>query len=541
MNSFALTRPTFEIKTCGALLMSPLYKLAIIGIMTGSRVDRILFYIVDFGIKPFAVAGFFVLLAFLWTLFLQHEFAYPFVFLFFAAVTGSAWFGGTIAGFLAVIFSTLAIAYFFVPPFFSWSIDATAETYFGAFVVCALAASWASSSRKRSELLIREAHDHLEQRVRERTAELERSNAVIRESERQLRLLTEAIPQQIWSAGPDGKVEYCNGHLLAYVGKTMAEMRGGGFFGVLHPEDLSLFRQAWENAVDTRERFEGEWRIRGADGQFRWFLVRGTPQNSDDGAIARWYGTHIDIEERHRAEQALVQAQLEVAHLSRTLGMGELAASIMHEISQPLTAIVTHSYACLEWLRGSPNLDKAHSTAEKIVQESTRATAVMGRVRALFQKEPPLKERLEINRVIQNVVWLLRDESIRRDIRIRTDLGRSLPNINADRVQIEQVLINLAMNGMDAMVGAQGPKELLISSARRNPQQILVRVEDCGIGLDPETATKIFDPFYTTKPHGIGMGLAISRSIIEAHDGHLWAAAGVAGGATFQFTIPVQS
>ena len=275
----------------------------------------------------------------------------------------------------------------------------------------------------------------------------------------------------------------------------MEEMGGEGFFAVFHPEDLALFRQTWESAFASGEKFEGEWRVRRADGEYRWFLVRSTPQESAEGQITRWYGTHIEIEERHRAEQALIQAQSEVAHLSRTLGMGELAASIMHEVSQPITAVVTHSYACREWLHSQPaNLEKASATAEKIVQESVRASAVVARVRALFQKEPPLKERLDINQMIQNVVRLLRDEAIRRDVLMHVDLGGNLPQVEADRVQIEQVLVNLAINGMDAMSEIDGARELLISSKCFDPQEILVSVEDCGAGLEPETAAKIFDP-----------------------------------------------
>ena len=511
----------------------------IINLMQSGIADRISRSLMNYGVRPAAISGFFVLLAFLWTLFLQHTFAYPFLFLFFGAVTGSAWFGGTIAGFLAVVFSTLTIAYFFVPPYYSWSIDAAAETYFLAFIVSAMAVSWVSSSKKRTETAIREARDQLEQRVFERTEELRKSHADILESERRLRLLTEAIPQQIWSADTRGRVEYCNQHLLAYLGHPVEEMQQHGFLRVLHPEDLALFRHTWERAFAAGAKFEGEWRILGADGSYRWFLVRGMPQESLQGGIARWYGTNIEIEERRRVEQALIQAQSEVAHLSRTLGMGELAASIMHEISQPLTAVVTHSYACREWLRSEPaNLEKAFSTAEKIVEESTRASSVVARVRALFQKEPPFKERLDFNEVIQGVVWLLRDEAIRRDVLIRTDLSRGLPSVDVDRVQMEQVLINLAMNGMDAMSRAPQPRELLIVSKNESSREILIQVEDRGAGLEPESVAKIFDPFFTTKPHGIGMGLAISRSIVETHDGRLWAAARPDGGASFRFTIP---
>jgi PAS domain S-box-containing protein len=508
--------------------------------MMASGGDRVSRYFLEYALRPFATAGFFVLVAFLWTLLLQHTFPYPFLFLFFGAVMGSAWFGGTIAGFLSVGFSTLTIAYFFVPPLYSWSIDTTAESYFIAFIVSAATVSWVSSAKRRSETVIREARDQLEQRVRERTAELQQSYAEIQESERQLRVLTDAIPQQIWSATPDGSVQYCNQHLLTFVGRAMEEINGEKFFSIVHSEDLDLFREAWATAFASKSRFEGEWRIRGADGHYRWFLVRGVPQESSDGQIARWYGTHIEIEERHRAEQALIAAQAELAHLSRTLSMGELAAGIMHEINQPLTAVVTHAYACREWLNMAPaNLKKASLTAERIVQESTRASSVVARVRALFQKEAPYKERLDINRVIKNFVRLLRDEAIRRDVNVRTELAENLPRVEFDRVQIEQVLLNLAMNGMDAMEETGSSKELLIASSLNDAKQILIRVEDCGPGIHPGLASKIFDPFFSTKPNGIGMGLAISRSIIEAHDGRLWATPRLAGGSVFQFTIPV--
>jgi PAS domain S-box-containing protein len=352
-------------------------------------------------------------------------------------------------------------------------------------------------------------------------------------------LLTEAIPQQIWSAGSDGKVDYCNQHLLAYVGRSTTEMNGEQFFSVFHPEDLRLLRQSWDDAFASGEKFEGECRIRQADGEYRWFLVRGTPQAPAEGSIVRWYGTHIEIEDRHRAEQALIQAQSEVAHLSRTLGMGELAASIMHEISQPITAIVTHSYACREWLHAQPpNMEKASGTAEKIVQESARASAVVARVRALFQKEPPLKQSLDMNQLIQNVTRLLRDEAIRRGMLIHTQLAANLPPISVDSVQIEQVIVNLILNGMDAMAETEVARELLITSCELGSGGVLVGIEDCGAGIDPETANKIFDPFFTTKPHGVGMGLAISRSIVEAHDGRLWAVSRPSGGARFQFMIP---
>ena len=251
--------------------------------MGDGQATRISNGLVEYGIKPCAIAGFFVLLAFLWTLFLQHLIAYPFLFLFLGAVMGSAWFGGRVAGLISVILSTAVIDYFFVPPFYSFRINEVAQTYCIAFIVCAIAMSWVSATRKRSETAIQEARDQLEQRVFERTAELQRSNLEIQESERRLRTLTEAIPQQIWSASLDGQIDYCNNHLLEYTGCDTEDLKGGGFFRILHPEDEPPFREAWDLCRQSGSSFEGEWRVRGAGGDYRWFLVRSVPQHAADG------------------------------------------------------------------------------------------------------------------------------------------------------------------------------------------------------------------------------------------------------------------
>ena len=497
--------------------------------------------LMEYGIRPSAIAGIFVYSALLWTLLIQQGISYPFVFLFFGAVIGSAWFGGTLAGFLSVVLSTVVFAYFFVPPVFSMSVDKKSRSYLVAYVLCATAISWISSSRKRAEVRILRARDELEERVQERTAEIQRSHEEIVESERQLRTLTEAIPQQIWRAGADGTMEYCNQHLLDYVGRRADEMKGDQFFSVVHSDDRDAFRESWANAISSGVQFEGEWRIHGANGQYRWFLIRSVPQCFSSGLIARWYGTHIDIEERHRAEQALALAQVELSQQSRTLSMGEMAASIAHELNQPITAVVTHAYACREWLAADPpNLERANATAEKI-DASTRASAVVAGVRGLFQGREPTRESADINRLVRSLVQLLRDEAARRDVIIHTRLATSLPLTLCDPIQIQQVLFNLAMNAMDAMAEISSPRELLIASESTDSREILIQVEDRGSGMDAETTARIFVPFFTTKPHGAGLGLSISRSIIEAHDGRLWATPRIAGGTVFQFTIPVVS
>lgn len=495
----------------------------------------------EYVIKPFAISGFFVLVALLWTFLLQHLIAYPFVFLFFGAIIGSAWFGGLIAGFLAILLSSILIDFFFIPPLYSISVAKGAESFFAAFILCAIAIAVVSSTRKRAENAIRAARDQLEEKVQERTAELQRSNLEIQESERQLRLLTEAIPQQIWRADRTGSVEYCNHHLVDYIGRTAEELRGEAFFSILHPEDESLFRKGWKAAVDSQQRFEVEARMRGADGRYRWFLVRSIPQRAEDGQIARWYGICIDIEEQHRAQQDLLQAQDELADLSHTFSMAEMAASIAHELNQPMTAVVTQAYALREWLHSEPaNVEKASITADKIVQESTRASAVVSRVRALFRKEQQVRELTDVNRLILDFSRLLRDEAIRRDIAIRLVLADELPRLEMDPVQIQQVLLNLATNGMDAMMRSTGARELTIRSERHGENEVLIAVEDHGPGIKAEVVQKIFEPFFSTKQHGTGMGLAICRSIVEAHDGRLWVDHAPEGGAIFRFTVRAQ-
>jgi PAS domain S-box-containing protein len=511
--------------------------------MQVARVQQWQRWTMEYGLKPFAIATCFVLLALLWTFPLQHVIAYPFVFLFFGAIMGSAWFGGAVAGFIAVVESSLVITFFFIPPVFSITVAKESQSFLVAFILCAFAISIVSSARKRADIAVRTARDQLEAKVRERTAELEESNREIKESERQLRLLTEAIPQQIWRSDASGSIAYCNHHLREYVGAAdEAALEGDAFLKIVHPEDAPLFRQVWQSALASGNRFEVKVRIRGSEGGYRWFLVRSIPQRSENGSIERWYGIHIDIEEQQRAQQSLASAQEDLSRLSRTLSMAEMAASIAHELNQPLTAVVSHAYACREWLSGSsPNLEKASTTADKIVQESTRASAVVKRVRALFRKDFEDKELVDVNSLVRDIGRLLRDETIRRGITIRTELAQALPKITGDPIQLQQVLLNLASNAMDAMSETEGTRVLSVRTEQRDPDEILITVEDVGAGVPDELATRIFEPFFSTKANGTGMGLSICRSVVEAHDGRIWVESVAPHGARFQFTLRIGS
>jgi len=240
---------------------------------------------------------------------------------------------------------------------------------------------------------------------------------------------------------------------------------------------------------------------------------------------------------------ALMKTEAELTRLSRVLSMGELTASIAHEIKQPLTAVVMNGHASIEWLSASPpNLDKVRQSTEKIIQDGTRAGAILSRIRALFKKETSTKDWLDINDVIQELVALVRAEAQKQHVSLRLELATDLPKLMGDRIQLQQVVLNLMMNGIDAIAAADNTtRDLLVSSWKQGEEEIGVRVEDTGVGLNPENVEKIFDPFFTTKPHGIGMGLSISRTIVESHEGKLWATPRPAGGTIFQFNIPVHA
>ena len=287
--------------------------------------------------------------------------------------------------------------------------------------------------------------------------------------------------------------------------------------------------------------FEMEARIRGDDGQFRWFLIRDNSLRDEQGRVVRWYGTRTDIEDRKRAEEAYSKAQAELAHITRVMTMGELAASIAHEVNQPLSGIVvSNGNTCLRWLAANPpNLDEAREAARRIVRDGKRAGDVIARIRALATKSSSNKERVNINEAIQDVVGLTRDEVRRKNVGLKTELAEGLPPVMGDRVQLQQVLLNLIMNGVDAMSTVEGrARELVIKAQNDEGGQVRVEVRDSGVGLDEESTQKIFDPFYSTKPAGMGMGLSISRSIIQNHGGRIWATPNDGPGTTFHFTVP---
>ena len=247
----------------------------------------------------------------------------------------------------------------------------------------------------------------------------------------------------------------------------------------------------------------------------------------------------LEIAERNRAEEALRQAQVDLARISRVTTMGELTASLAHEVNQPIAAAVTDANTCLRWLaRDQPDLGEARDAASRMVRDAARATEIISRIRSLFKKGTPRRELVDVNEIIRGMIALLHSEAARHSISMRTELPEGLPQIMGDRVQLQQVLMNLMINGIEAMKDVDGPRELSIKSQSADEEQLMVSVSDTGVGLPPQQAERIFDSFFTTKQDGTGMGLRISRSIVESHGGRLWAVGNPPRGASFQFTLP---
>jgi len=243
--------------------------------------------------------------------------------------------------------------------------------------------------------------------------------------------------------------------------------------------------------------------------------------------------------ERTQAEEALRQAQADLTRANRVSSMGELTASLAHEVKQPIAAAITDANTCLRWLsRDQPDLEKARAAASRIEQDGKRASELVNRVRLLFQKDTLQRELLDLNEIIREMMLILHSEGTKFAVLVRTELAADLPQVMGDRVQLQQVLMNLMMNSIDAMKDVDGTRELTIQSQRGEDGQVLISVLDTGVGVPPEQADKIFNAFFTTKTHGTGMGLRISRSIVESHGGRLWAADNSPRGATFQFTLP---
>jgi PAS domain S-box-containing protein len=356
--------------------------------------------------------------------------------------------------------------------------------------------------------------------------------------------MVETVPAMAWTALPDGSDAFVNRRWAEYTGLSAKDTAGPGWMAAVHAEDLQSYQEKWRESMDTGKTFESEARFRCAgNGEYRWHLARGVPLRDGHGNILRWYGTLTDIEDLKRAEQErerLREFEAEIAHFNRVSMMGELAVSVAHEVNQPLTGIVSNGSACIRLLAGqSPNVEEALEGLRDIVRDGKRAGEVIARIRAMTKRAAMPRERLDPNEVIREVLVLVGDEAKKMSVVIRTQFADGISLVSADRVQLQQVVLNLVMNAMEAMSSViDRQRELVIDTRNMDDGQVRVTVEDSGVGLDPNAASRIFEPFYTTKSSGMGMGLSICRSIVQSHGGRLWATANDGPGTSFHFTLP---
>jgi PAS domain S-box-containing protein len=309
----------------------------------------------------------------------------------------------------------------------------------------------------------------------------------------------------------------------------------------MHPEDRARVVEMAERSNREGTDFEAHFRIVLPDGTTKYVCGIAHPVFNSSGDVGEFVGILMDVTERRRADEErerLRQVEADLAHVTRITTMGELTASVAHEIKQPISAALTDARTCLRWLgRDEPDLPEACEAALRVVKDVTRAADIISRISLLFKKGAPQRELVDVSELVRDMIVLLRGEANRYSISIRTELAEDLPKVMADRVQLQQVLMNLMLNGIDAMKETAGGGELTIKS-EASDSQLLISVSDTGVGLPPEQPEQIFKAFFTTKDNGTGMGLPISRSIIESHGGRLWAAGAPGRGATFQFTLP---
>jgi PAS domain S-box-containing protein len=371
--------------------------------------------------------------------------------------------------------------------------------------------------------------------------EKKKAEEALRASERDLSLIIETIPGLVWCASPEGELNYLNRRILEYTGSSPDAWTQLGWTSFLHPDDAEPSAKSWSRAVATGEPYDTQCRLRRANGVYRWFRALGQAARDNRGRVTQWYGLLIDIDDQRNVEEALRSNEMRLSRATRTATVGEFAGSIAHEINQPLAAIVTNGHACLRWLTNEPpDRDKACEAAQRIVRDGKEAGEVVRRIRALFKHVPLETIDLNLNEVIAEVLHLLRGETTRRSVAVQTELTIDLPTVSGDRVQLQQVVFNLFLNGIEAMDPVfDRPRRLFIRSKRQSQEAVLVEIQDSGIGMDdPE---RVFEAFFTTKENGMGMGLAVCRSIIEAHHGRLWAESGKGAGTTFTFTLPAQA
>ena len=367
--------------------------------------------------------------------------------------------------------------------------------------------------------------------------QLTRANEYLQQSEQRFRNMANAAPALVWTSGRDKLCDFFNEGWLAFTGRTLESELGAGWADGVHPEDLEQCLKGYNSAFDARQPFKIEYRLRRHDGEYRWILNRGVPRYDADGEFAGFFGFAVDIQERRDAEEL----SHSMAHVQRLAAVGEMSAAMAHELAQPLSAAVFDVATAKKLLNASsPSLPDLRAILEEIDQSLVRVTEVFHSTRKFLSRRAIRMAPIDVYSLVSDLLVLLATAAARRSVQITTNLQSGLPRIRGDRTQIQQVLLNLAINGMEAMENtAADARQLSINCRKTERGFVEFEVADRGCGIPAEKLPSAFAPFFTTKEHGLGLGLSIAHSIVGNHQGRIWAENNPGGGATFHFTIPV--
>ena len=465
------------------------------------------------------------------------------------AIAITFWYAGTGPGLVALVLSCTMVS-LLVRGHVIGADFALAQ--FSAFTVFfSLLILWFSDVRRRAQRLLTEARDNLERRVAERTARLQEANSELQK-----------IQNDLWQSEAYLK----DAQRLARLGTWVWRVPGGesvylsdewyriwGFnpedgipsleqqLARIHPEDRPRYEGIVQRAINEQTDYEVEFRIYLPTGAIRHLYAVGHPIWNDSRELVKFLGVTSDVTGRRRADQErarLRQLEADLAHINRVSALGEMAASLAHEVKQPLTAVGNNAGAALNFLaKKPPNLDEVREALGCIVVAAERACDIIDGIRAHTKKAPLRKDRFDLNKAVTEVVELARSAISKHGVSLQMRLAAETFTVQGDRVQLQQVILNLILNAIEAMSSVNGPRELVISTEQRQTNGV-VTVRDSGPGIDPEQLERVFEPFYTTKSNGVGIGLSICRSIIDAHGGRLWIEANEPRGAAFQFTVP---
>jgi PAS domain S-box-containing protein len=368
---------------------------------------------------------------------------------------------------------------------------------------------------------------------------LKETESALQMREHELVGIIETIPSMLWSLWPNGEPSHLSKRFLEYFGASFEEFLNWGWMNIIHPDDREETGRAFARALETGELFNVINRWRRADGEYRWHQSMGEPLRDPDGMIIQWYGLSVDIDDRKRAEDHLRDTRIELSRASKIATVAELSASIAHELNQPLTAVLGNAQAAKRWMASNPpDLIETNASIERILRDIRSADETMKRIRALFKSEPYEKRDESVLDILRESLRFIHENPNKREIQINWSIEGSLPPICVDRIQAQQVFINLISNAIEATDKSANAAEILLRAFVTQEDEVIVQVIDNGTGV--EDTEKIFDAFMTTKEKGMGIGLTVSRSIVEAHGGRIWAENNRdRGGATFNVALPV--